>query len=79
MGNLCIKDYNHRYNDKVTCYKCGDKFYTDSGGVYSPRRSCRQHNFDNNNVCKICNTTRLTSGSGCFHVKEYRWYNLFTG
>ena len=36
------------------CYKCDDRFKVDSGGTYSQRKSCRYHNFDNNNVCRDC-------------------------
>ena len=79
MGNLCLKDYNHKYNDKVTCYKCYDKFYTDRGGIYSQRKSCRFHDFNEKGVCNNCHLTNINSASGCFHVKRQRWYSFLTG
>ena len=57
------------------CYKCDDRFKVDSGGTYSQRKSCRYHNFDNNNVCRDCHEHKeqLTSYT-CYHIKKFSYF-----
>ncbi len=78
MGNLCIRDQS-KYHTKITCYKCGDKYYSDRGGIYSQRRSCRFHDFNEKGVCKNCHLSNMLCSSGCFHVKKVKWYACLTG
>lgn len=80
MGNLCIvSEERINYNEKVTCYKCNDKYYADSGGTYSHRKSCRYHDFNNKGVCKHCYLFDSGSSKGCFHIKKIEWYSFLTG
>ena len=74
-SNYCNDDYYYDYKKNLpnyyTCYKCNDTFKVDTGG-YSNRRSCRYHNFDNNNFCKDCHEFKhkITSFT-CYHVKKF--------
>jgi len=79
MGNLClVSDERINYvNNKVICYKCGDKFYTDSGGTYSHRKSCRYHDFNDKGVCKNCHLSETESVKCCYHIKKLNWYSSF--
>ena len=55
MGNICVTDdvdYNN-YKELVYCYKCGDTFYHKYG--YSERRSCRLHDYDENDFINYVN------------------------
>lgn len=81
MGNLCIREQSNGqdYWYKITCYKCNDKFYSDSGGIYSQRRSCRFHDLNEKGVCKNCHLSNMLCSSGCFHVKKVKWYTFLTG
>ena len=78
MGNLCIRDQS-KYHTKITCYKCHDKYYSDRGGIYSQRKSCRFHDFNEKGVCKNCHSSKMLYSSGCFHVKKVKWYSFLTG
>jgi hypothetical protein len=78
MGVLFCKEDN-KYQDKVTCYKCGDKFYTDKTGLFSQRKSCRFHDFDKNGVCINCHEKNLYCNHTCFHVKKKHWLYFLTG
>ena len=78
MGNLCIRDQS-KYHTKITCYKCNDKFYSDRGGIYSQRKSCRFHDFNEKGVCKNCHLSKMLCNSGCFHIKKRKWYACLTG
>ena len=75
MGILCIKDDFDRYPEKVTCLKSNDKFYHKYG--YSERRSCREHDFYEDDVCKWCHQNKKDVGSsGCYHIKKTSFWGL---
>ena len=72
MGNLCCFEENEDprdYKFLTTCYKCEDTFYHKYG--YSERRSCRVHDFDEDDVCKWCRENKKNIHSrGCYHIKK---------
>ena len=77
MGNICVADDEdeNNYKQLVYCYKCGDTFYHKYG--YSARRSCREHDYDENDFCKCCHLYKKDIGyRGCFHIKKTRFWGL---
>ena len=78
MGLLFCKE-DVEYPDKVICYKCGDKFYTDRAGFYSKRNSCRYHDFDEKNVCYHCHKSKLNCNGNCYHIKKTHWFDRLVG
>ena len=78
MGNLCCLEENEDprdYKFLTTCYKCQDTYYHKYG--YSERRSCRVHDFDEDNVCKWCHQNKKDVGSsGCYHIKKTSFWGL---
>ena len=78
MGNLCCLEENkdpRDYNLFTTCYKCQDTFYHKYG--YSERRSCRVHDFYEDDVCKWCHQNKKDVGSsGCYHIKKTSFWGL---
>ena len=77
MGNICVADDEdeNNYKQLVYCYKCGDTFYHKYG--YSARRSCSEHDYDENDFCKCCHLYKKDIGySGCFHIKKTRFWGL---
>lgn len=81
MGNLCIREQptGDDFWYKITCYKCNDNFYSDKIGIYSQRKSCRFHDFNEKGICKNCHSSEMLCASGCFHVKKRYWYSFITG
>ena len=78
MGNTCcfVENEDPRdYKFYTTCYKCGDNFYHKYG--YSERRSCRLHDYDENDFCKCCHLYKKDiKHNGCFHIKKTRFWGL---
>jgi len=70
MGNLCfIDNITHKsqlIQSKKLCVKCKDKFIPSYGG-FSERTSCRNHLYDDNNICKHCNKEKNNGSWNCFH------------
>ena len=68
MGNICFND------DTAKCVKCKDYFIIHYGGK-SQRNSCRNHNWKNvgiNKLCKTCNKYKQNlKCSNCYHVCYY--------
>lgn len=84
MGLCCSDCYSYSHNNLkyeaqpvyATCYKCYDKFKLDCGGCYSNRRSCRMHNFDNNDYCIDCHEHRdKLKRYTCYHVKKFSYFS----
>ena len=65
MGNLVYSET--KVPPTHICIKC-DAPYKSSHGTYSERRSCREHDWQDD-YCRYCNIKKGTT-SNCFHYKK---------
>ena len=70
MGLLCSHDSD--YICERECYKCQDTFISFYGG-YSKRRSCRFHNYGDDNICQDCDQKK-GFGHNCYHIRKRPYF-----
>lgn len=70
MGLLCSQGSDYICDRE--CYKCQDTFIPSYGG-YSKRRSCRFHNYGDDNLCQDCDQKK-SCGKNCYHIRKRSYF-----